>query len=399
MSKHGPSRSGIALITVLMSLALISIFITQLTYTSNIDITIAKKNQKRLQAYYLAHSAARMGLLRLHIYRELENLIAGPGAAIAGAIPKQVRPMVWSFPLPEFPLPSVETDPSKISSAPGKFISIIKGEGSKIPINLLDGEFHRMPPIVPDRATASTVAEDIRKQIQDLIEIREENDSKFREKFDRNTRTAYVDALKDWIDSDNNLTEGGDESNLYDRKPQPYKQRNNRLATINEISMVDLWDDDVFSYFKNEFSTMNLYPKVNCNTLSLDRLKAYSKNQLTQEGLAAIAKRRMEEPFSSLEECTNYIRTNPDIPGGGDFAFPESIQKYNNKDQRENVFIVEGSSSVGDARALIRLYVRIDEEAPPAPASGGSGGTGGNNDKPPKFQDVHVIRFEEGAPQ
>ena len=67
------------------------------------------------------------------------------------------------------------------------------------------------------------------------------------------------------------------------------------------------------------------------------------------------------------------------------------------EDKRESVFVIEGSSNVGDARALIRLYVRLDEEAPrptdplhpPDSAK-----------KPAnKFQDVHVIRFEEGAPQ
>lgn len=371
-----------------MSLALISIFITQLTYTSNIDLTITKKNQKRVQAYYLAHSAARMGLLRIHIYKELENLLAGQ-SAVAGMIPPALRPMVWSFPLPEFPLPpSADTEPS---ASPGKFISIIKGEGSKIPINLLDGLFHRMPPVVKDRTEAAQVADDIRKQIQQLLEIREENDDAFREKMERNYRTAFVDSLKDWIDSDNDLTEGGDESAIYERKNPPYKQRNDRISSLSEVSMVDLWDDDIFSYLKNELSTLNMYPRVNCNTMSLDRFKAYSKNQLTDASIGLIAQRRMEEPFANINDCENFIRTNPDIIGGGDFTFPEEIKKYAGEGAgRESTFIVEGSSTVGDSRALVRLYIRIDEAAPKIDNGKVTDG---------KFKDVRVIRFEEGAPR
>lgn len=384
-------QSGIALIIVLMSLALISIFITQLTYTSNIDLTITKKNQKRAQAYYLAHSAARMGLLRIHIYKEVENLLSSQ-SGLAAMLPPAIRPMVWSFPLPEFPLPN--TGESEPSSAPGKFTSIVKGEGSKIPINLLDGLFHRMPPIVKNKEEAKKVSDDIRRQIQQLLEIREESDENFRNKMERNYRTAFVDSLKDWIDADNDLTEGGDESAIYDRKVPPYRQRNDRIPSLSEVSMVDLWDDDVFSYLKNEVSTLNLYPKVNCNTMSLERFKAYSKNQLTDSSLGLIAKRRMEEPFASVTDCENYIRTNPDITGGGDFTIPEEVKKYAGESAvRESNFIVEGSSTVGDSRAMVRLFVRIDEEAPKTSTSAANKSTDG------KFKDVRVIRFEEGAPR
>lgn len=87
---------------VLISLALLSFFITQLLYTSNIDVTISK-NKHRLQSYYLAQSAARMGLLRVHMFRETENLIAAQ-SALSALVPQNMRSMIWSFALPTFPL-------------------------------------------------------------------------------------------------------------------------------------------------------------------------------------------------------------------------------------------------------------------------------------------------------
>ena len=107
-------QRGMALLMVLISLALLSFFITQLLYTSNIDVTISKKNKNRLQSYYLAQSAARMGLLRVHMFRETENLLSSQ-SALAGLVPKNIRSMIWSFPLPAFPF-----DGQK-SAAPGTF--------------------------------------------------------------------------------------------------------------------------------------------------------------------------------------------------------------------------------------------------------------------------------------
>jgi hypothetical protein len=394
---HKKNNSGVALLIVLISLALIAIFLAQLSYTSNIDLMITKKNQKRLQAYYLAHSAARLGLLRVQIYKELENLIQSQNS-ISSLIPANIRPMVWSFPLPEFPLPVV--DESKRSEAPGKFIAIIKGEGSKIPINLLDGEFARMPASVWDKEEAKKVQEAVQKQIQGLLEIRAENDDQFRAKFDGNYRSAYVDSLRDWLDTDNNLVQGGDESNIYDRKTPSYRQRNDRIPSLSEISMVDLWDDDVFRFLKNEFSTINLYPQVNCNTLSLDRIKLYSKNQLTSESLALIQKRRTEEPFSSITECETFIKTNPDIIGGSEFNIPPEVNYNKGKDSnRETVFTIDGSANVGDARAVVRLFVRIDEDAPKENTTPPKTGDPPKKEELSKFQEVRVIRFEEGAPQ
>lgn len=155
--------------------------------------------------------------------------------------------------------------------------------------------------------------------------------------------------------------------------------------------MVDLWDDDIFSYLKNEISTLSLYPRVNCNTMSLDRFKLYSKNELTSADLGLITQRRVEEPFTSITDCENFIRTNPEIVGGDNFTIPEEVKRYAGEGSpRENTFIVEGSSNVGESRALVRLFIRIDESAPKKD---------GDKLKDGKFKELRVIRFEEGAPK
>ena len=379
-------QRGMALLMVLISLALLSFFITQLLYTSNIDVTISKKNKNRLQSYYLAQSAARMGLLRVHMFRETENLLSSQ-SALAGLVPKNIRSMIWSFPLPAFPF-----DGQK-SAAPGTFTSIIKGEGSKIPLNLLDEQIHRMPLSIPSAADAKSVSESIKKQIQYLLDQRAETDQNFRDKIERYYPNALPNSIADWMDPDDRQIEGGDEDAVYQRKTPPYKSRNDRFGALSELSMIDLWDDDTLRPLKNEFSLINLKAEINCNTLSLDRFKAYSKNNLTDADLGLIQKRRLSQPFGSLDECAGFIRSNPDIRGGADFQFPEGTKKDGY--EKESVFMIEGSGSVGDSHSIVRLYTRMDEEAPPAPTS-----TTTTAGKPPdssKFSDLHVIRFEEGA--
>lgn len=377
------NKKGMALLMVLVSLALLSFFITQLLYTSNIDVTISKKNKLRLQSYYLAQSAARMGLLRVHMFRETENLISSQ-SAISALIPQNIRSMIWSFALPTFPL-----DGQK-SSAPGTLNSIIKGEGSKIPLNLIDEQLHRMPLTIQKQADAKSVSDSIKKQIQYLLDQRAENDQNFREKIEKYYSNALPNSIADWMDIDDRVTEGGDEDTIYQRKNPSYKPRNDRFGAISELSMIDLWDDDTLRPLKNEFSLINMKAKINCNTLSLDRLKAYSKNSLTSADLALIQRRRISQPFGSLEECEGFIRSNPDIQGGADFQFPEGMKKEGY--DKESNFLIEGSGSVGDSHSIVRLYVRIEEEPPKTTPE-----SGGKPAESTKFGDLHVIRFEEGA--
>ena len=374
------NHKGMALLMVLISLALLSFFITQLLYTSNIDVTISKKNKNRLQSYYLAQSAARMGLLRVHMFRETENLLSSQ-SALAGLVPKNIRSMIWSFPLPAFPF-----DGQK-SAAPGTFTSIIKGEGSKIPLNFLDEQIHRMPLSIKSAAEAKSVSDSIKKQIQYLLDQRAETDQNFRDKIERYYPNALPNSIADWMDTDDRQIEGGDEDTVYQRKTPPYKPRNDRFGALSELSMIDLWDDDTLRPLKNEFSLINLKAKINCNTLSLDRFKAYSKNSLTDADLGLIQKRRLSQPFGSLADCESFIRTNPDITGGADFQFPEGLK--DNEYEKESVFMIEGSGSVGDSHSIVRLYTRMDEETTKP--------TDGKTPESSKFNDLHVIRFEEGA--
>ena len=186
------------------------------------------------------------------------------------------------------------------------------------------------------------------------------------------------------MDPDDRQIEGGDEDAVYQRKTPPYKSRNDRFGALSELSMIDLWDDDTLRPLKNEFSLINLKAKINCNTLSLDRFKAYSKNKLTDADLGLIQKRRLSQPFGSLDECEGFIRSNPDIREGADFQFPDGMKKEGGYD-KESVFMIEGSGSVGDSHSIVRLYTRMDEE------------TDGKTPPSSKFNDLHVIRFEEGA--
>lgn len=382
MIKETISKKGMALLMVLISLALLSFFITQLLYTSNIDVTISKKNKHRLQSYYLAQSAARMGLLRVHMFRETENLIAAQ-SALSALVPQNMRSMIWSFALPTFPLNGQK------SSSPGTLSSIIKGEGSKIPLNLIDEQLHRMPLTIQKQADAKSVSDSIKKQIQYLLDQRAEDDQPFREKLEKYYPNALPNSIADWMDIDDRMIEGGDEDSIYQRKTPSYKPRNDRFGAISELSMIDLWDDDTLRPLKNEFSLINMKAKINCNTLSLDRLKAYSKNNLTSADLALIQRRRISQPFSSLEECEGFIRTNPDIRGGADFQFPEGMKKEGY--DKESIFMIEGSGSVGDSHSIVRLHVRIEEDAPQPKKDPGDAV------KPAKFGELHVIRFEEGA--
>lgn len=408
-------QSGVALLIVILSIAIMSLFISQLQYTRAIDLKISKSSKAKLQAYYLAQSAARFGILRLYLFMNLDNLLNSPSAkSFASMIPAQMRSQVWSFPLPPFPLDGPKSADAKKSLAPGTFISTIKGEGAKIPINLLDANIHRMTnDIANDGADAAAAS--VRAELENLIQLKFDNDPDFKKKYDSLQPKDLVDALADWVSTTDRSVTGGSKDEIYSHKKPPYKAREDRFGALSEISMIDHWDDTILHTFKDEISLVNVHAKIDCNTMSLDRFKAYSTNLLTDEELALIQKRRTENPFSTRKECETFISTNPDMPDGSSFAFPEALKNFaDGTGQRETAFVIEGTGLVGEAKARVKLYVRFDEDTPLAPTQADqqkqqqqqqTQGTTtttqpGQNPvtpQPSNIKALRVVRYEEGG--
>jgi len=334
------SKSGVALLLVLASLFLMSILAYEIIFSTGVEIRIGRNARNRIQATYLAQSSLKFSILRLHLYKEAKNL-ADTNSQSQALFSAHVIDQIWSLPFPSLPLPGMKND------WPGEVSGMIRSEGSKIPINLLDGAEHRRS----DAQTSTKIQEQIKTLIEGLAQ-----DEDFDKLYRGLLPEDLINPLIDWIDADSNKKGGGDENTDYEKFKFPYTPRNDRIPVLSELHMIKGWTDDLIQRIAGNFSILNTSYDINPNFISLDRIKAMHPD-LSKEDLQVIQKRRFEKPFTSLQEMADFIKSSPDVRNGRDFSFGDLKLLV-----RETNFIVEGTGVVGDARRSIKLAIRMTEE-------------------------------------
>jgi len=335
-------KKGVALILVLVSMALIAVVSVEIMFTSRIELRIGRNARDRMQASYLARSAAKFGLLRLYMFREIHNL------KVSGKIPKEavsdeMIDRIWSMPFPAFPFPGAT------SVWPGTLSMTIDTEGSKIPINLLDANIYRN--------SNKTMAEQVQNEIINLFKGLMEDES-FYDLYRDLEPTELVENLIDWLDKDSDRVKGGDENSLYDKGERPVFPRNDRLTSLTELNMVSGWTDDLVKRLAPSFSVINTSLKVNPNHIPIPRIKSYCP-KLTAEDLLIVQRRRAEKPFADIKALVAFIDSDPEIKNGRGCTFPEKLESS----LEERIFYLNGSATVGDATRSLKLGVRIEDEA------------------------------------
>jgi general secretion pathway protein K len=325
----------------MVSVAFMAVIITEIIAASRVDLLIALNARNRLQASYLAASAAKLQILRLHMYKEVRNLKDGSSNLPIGV---EMIDKIWNVPMPPLPLDATK------SKWPGSFQSKIETEGSKIPINLLDGNKHRN--------SSKEQAEEVAKQLESLLNGMLETEE-FDEKYRGLDPKDIINPLIDWIDENNEKVEGGDEDREYERLDPPYRSRNDRLASLSELHLVQGWTDDLYRRLAPNLSILNNAIEVNPNYVPLSRIKSWAP-ELTAEELSYIDQRRRLNPFKSMEELVGFIQGDPEIRGGDNIKVPENLLKKSS--DRETVFMVETTGIVGDTRRSLRMGIVIVSE-------------------------------------
>lgn len=364
------NNKGVVLMLVLITFAILSVLGFEITKTSSVEYRISINSKKKVQAYYLSKSVAKLSLLRLHMYKEFRNIVDDDASPLSKFLPKDLADQIWSIPLPELPLVQDEEAPW-----PGSMSAKIDTDSSKIPINLLDGE--------TNRGSSKESVDEVKRQLTKLIEGLLEN-----EEFDKKYRGLQADdligPLKDWVDVDEDAEEGGSEDRDYSRLDSPYLPRNDRMPTLSELHMVKGWTDDFINYIGPSLSVFNRQLSINPNFVSIQRLKFYGPD-LTNEDLSTLQTQRLSQPFGDLKSMEEWIQSN--LKSGNRFSFPEELKGHTT----ETSFVVEAVGSVGKshARHTIKLAIEIPREKalskclkPSSTSSSSSGSSSGSGSSP-----------------
>ena len=155
----------------------------------------------------------------------------------------------------------------------GYFMTIVEDEAGKIPLNQL--------------VTGNEYNQDIKDILIRLLRQPEFG-------LDEITVNVIVDSIKDWIDTDEEVTGYGAESSYYTSLDPPYEAKNAQLDCIEELLMVKGITKEIFNGTKEKsglagFVTADSDGQININTASKMVLRALST------GISAELADRMDE--------------------------------------------------------------------------------------------------------
>lgn len=271
------NRSGAALVTVLVALLIISLMIMELQYSSMIERKLAFNELNQVQAYYLAKSGIRIGMLRVALFSRIKRSPEITKLA-AGMNIDSFIDMVWRLPLPAFPPPKGSIaklnkadqdaatkvlEETKVSN--GQFTHVISSEGSKINLNyfVLPPNKQNTPPNFS--AQPSSLLDYNAMLLINLINqfIRESDNPG--DEFGNLKPEEVVMDIMDWINPGDGRLAGGSKDSFYEQQTPPYRAKRGPFFSIEELKLIRGIDDGLYGKLKPYVTVYSDQGKINLN--------------------------------------------------------------------------------------------------------------------------------------
>ena len=118
-------------------------------------------------------------------------------------------------------------------------------------------------------------------------------------------------AVVDWIDADDEPSgAGGAENATYVSLAEPYRAANQNLLQVEELRRVRGFDAETLSRLKPFITTLPQRTLINVNTAPQEVLAAVFPT-LSGDDIAALAKRRLINPFADKAAVKEYLKSIP----------------------------------------------------------------------------------------
>ena len=114
-------------------------------------------------------------------------------------------------------------------------------------------------------------------------------------------RPSASGSLLDWIDADNKVSSGGAEDNNYTGKTSPYLSANQLLFDQSELRLVEGIDYPDYIELKQHIATLPGSTKLNLNTAKAEVIKAYAQS-LTNADVKLIEQIQQQGGLDSVED-------------------------------------------------------------------------------------------------
>jgi len=258
VNKKIKNEKGYALLTVLIILAIMTPLVVNLSYKTMVQITGADYLASKIKSREIARAGLESAILALKKdNRDYDSYLEEWG---------------------EFRELSVF---SATFFEEGSFTGTIRDEEGKINVN---------------RITAGLDTKDQLTRLFDIIKV----------------DADILDAITDWIDSDNEAELTGAEDNYYSTLDNPYYSRDAPMNNIYELRLIKGVTDDIFlgrngeNPLYNYLSTYGSDGRVNINTANDEVILSLSKD-LPVSVAEEIIDYRRGEPFKSADDVKELI--------------------------------------------------------------------------------------------
>nr|WP_320113917.1 type II secretion system minor pseudopilin GspK [uncultured Desulfuromonas sp.] len=291
------NERGMALLLVLAITALLAALLSELSFSTLVDLRLAETYRDTTRSYYIAKGGIQVGQM---ILADDDNAYDGYDELWARGIS--------NYPVGDNGWVSIEVTP-------------------------LDGRIN-LNDLVSSSGNIDAVVKDRCLRLFDILEIAQPH--------------SHVDALIDWLDPDDDPQPAGAEAGYYALQDPATYCKNGPMDTLEELQLIAGFTEEEIKKLRPHVS---LYGdnKIHLNSASAEVLYALAE-EMTIDMAEAIVQQRNEKPFESVEE----LKEQPNWE-----SFYWAINGY--VQVKANYYRIDTRASVNDGERRARATVEKDD--------------------------------------
>ena len=278
------SNQGVALFIVLAAMATLAIFVSEITYTAQINQKLAYDRLDQVKAQSLAKSGLRIALLRIRAYSELKKQVskmasaAGASAsAVNSVVPKAVMEKIWAEPITIPFTGDISSLPGNVKDAltkfrkdsgmEGKLYISIQAQSNKFNLNSTLPTFAALAAPSPAAGSSASPSPSasaspsgsatpisynpdqarqlLSEQIKQTFQNKFDDDEKFRDQY----RSFRIDDLVQEILGWSDLSYDSPREQV---ATVPFKKA--PFYNLSELHYLDTMDDQIYDLLADQFS-------------------------------------------------------------------------------------------------------------------------------------------------
>ncbi len=370
-------KRGVALLMAMFITAIMILFASDLIVTSQVNLELGVANRDNLKAEYMAKSGFTLALFLVSIDWAIDLFLASPQSPMKTP-PTDGMGDIWGL-LNGMPIGGETAD--LVGAMQDEFkLNALMDEKIISQLKLFDGVFTINVTDESKKINVNNCAQNRCSEVMIMLEAL----------FSCPVEKAYLAArkttpreivykLKDWIDRDDKASpESGitDESELYESREFPYKTKNAPLDSIEELRMIDGWDEDMHKIFSKYITAFPLQTantdklKININTADRSLLACLFPDSKANCGekfaLAMNTRDTDKEALGSGGDVSSILKDLLCYSKEGVDTSPDSGEdKTKWFSQTSNVYRIEAKGAVGKQEKTLEAVI---ERMMPDPA-------------------------------